>query len=102
MSATVEAKGWLWSAFARYPIVERWAALVRVGGYTWESTETFTETFGPSSQKDTGTTVIFGFGLEYDIHRLQHTVLRTEYDRFVVDADELPVNSFTAGVDYHG
>jgi hypothetical protein len=101
VDARVEANGWLWSAFARYPIIERWAALVRLGGFTWQSRESFNETFGPSGQTDNGTTFTLGFGLEYDIHRLEHTVLRTEWDHFVVDKDELPVNSISAGIDYH-
>jgi hypothetical protein len=101
VTARVESQGWLWTAFARYPIVERWAALVRVGGFTWTSTETFTENGFESGDEDSGTSLTFGFGLEYDIHRLSHTVLRTEWDRFVVDEDELPVNSFSIGADYH-
>jgi hypothetical protein len=99
VTAGVHAHGWLWTAFARYPISERWASLVKLGGFTWQSDEDFTEAYGPSSQADNGTTFTFGFGLEYDPGKLQHIVLRTEYDHFVVDADELPVNSFTFGID---
>jgi hypothetical protein len=99
VSAGVHARGWLWTAFARYPITERWASLVRLGGFTWQSAEDITESYGPYSVTDNGTTVTLGFGLEYDPGRLQHIVLRTEYDRFVVDADELPVNSLTFGIE---
>jgi hypothetical protein len=99
VTAGVKSHGWLWTAFARYPITERWAALLRLGGFTWQSREDFTETFGPSSQTDNGTSATLGFGLEFDPGKLQHIVLRTEYDHFVVDADDLPVNSFTFGID---
>jgi hypothetical protein len=100
VTAGVHATGWLWTSFARYPIKDRWAALVKLGGFSWQSKEDFTEEgYGPSSDEDSGTTMTLGFGLEWDPGRLQHIVLRTEYDHLVVDADELPVNSLTFGIE---
>jgi hypothetical protein len=106
VSAKVEGGGWTASALARIPIKPRWVMLARVGVLGWSARETFTENFGgggtsTSYDEDSGTTVLYGVGFEYDIYSRDHFWLRTEMTRAQVDNDELPVIGVTGSLVFH-
>lgn len=81
--------------------MDRWAAIGRLGGLSWESSQELVGSLDNPSLEARGTSATYGLGLEYDVHRPLHTVLRAEWEQFTVDEDDLSVNSFTATVSYH-
>src|SRR5262245_18910775 len=102
----VKASGWTYSALGRVPINGRCAALARVGMLSWNSTETYSESPIPgysygTESKDSGSGLLWGLGLDYDLYNQHYFWLRTEFMHSQVDDDELPVNAVTASLDFH-
>ena len=105
VSAEVEGGGWAASGLARIPIKPRWVMLARLGVLGWSTKETFTETFGSTTytsyDEDSGTSVLYGVGFEYDIYSQDRFWLRTEMSRTQVDHDELPVLGVNGSLVFH-
>ncbi len=100
MSAEVEAFGVMFKVIGRYPIAGRWSVMGYVGAYSWNTREDLVQSGVGSLDQNNGSDVVYGAGIEWDVHRVQHTVLRTELKRVTVDRDRLAVMMLTASADY--
>jgi hypothetical protein len=106
VSAKVEGGGWMACGLARIPIKPRWVMLARIGVLGWSTKETFTENFGggptyTSYDEESGTSVLYGVGFEYDVYHLGDFWIRTEMTRTQVDNDELPVVGVNGSLVFH-
>ena len=99
MSAEVEASGFLFSALGRYPFADRFALLARLGLYSWDANERFTENGIVTLNEQNGTDPVYGAGLEYDVYWKQRFWIRGEYTQ--TEVNNTPVNSFSTSLDYH-
>lgn len=95
-----EADGWELGVLGRWPVSERWSALGFIGMYWWENKETYYESSGVSSVKQTGSDVTFALGFEYDVGLKDRVVYRFMGSHHAVGDDEYDINSATASVVY--
>ena len=70
-----ESDGWFAAVVGRLPLSERWTLFARLGLYSWETTETFTEPSGTTVDKNSGTDATYGAGVEYDVGKKGDWVL---------------------------
>lgn len=87
-----DADGWLFAVVGRWPITERLALLGRLGLFSWETTETFTENGFVSIDKNSDSDAFYGLGFEYDVGVGDKWVLRGDVARTKVDDDHDDVN----------
>ena len=67
VSADYEADFYYLALVGRYPIAPRWTLLGRLGLLYWETEETYNENGFISTDSDSGSSVMIGGGIEYDI-----------------------------------
>ena len=91
------ADSWFAAVVGRWPLGDRWALFGRVGIASWETTETWTEPGGVSSETDSGSDVTYGAGVEYDIGESDSWVLKAEYGTSKVDNDGNSLNALQVG-----
>ena len=88
-----DADGWLFALVGRWPITERFALLGRLGLFSWETTETFTENGVVTEvDKNSDSDAFYGLGFEYDIGVGDKWVLRGDIAQTEVDDDGDTVN----------
>jgi OOP family OmpA-OmpF porin len=95
-----EADGWEFGVLGRWPLTARWYAIGYIGGYWWESKETFWEDDFVSSSSTSGSDRTYALGLEFDIGLPDRIVYRFMGAYHTVDDDETNVNSANAEMVY--
>ena len=96
-----DAEGWLLSGLYRKPISPRVALLIRLGIFSWSTTETFTEPSGVSVDKNSGEDLYYAVGTEIDVGIEGHWYLRTEIAQTTVDDDGNDVTTGGVGFVFH-
>jgi OOP family OmpA-OmpF porin len=92
-----DADGLFLRGLYRYPVSDRIALLVRLGIFSWSTTERYTEPSGVSEQKDSGVDLEYGAGAEYDIGEIDKWHLRVMFGSTEVDDDSVQNTSVNAG-----
>lgn len=83
-----EGDGWFLEGLIPIPLAPRWTLYARLGILHWETTETFfEETFGTSVDKNSGTDVLYGVAIEYDVGVDNKWVWRGEATQTRIDDD---------------
>lgn len=98
IAGTQEAKGWELGVMGRWPISTRWYALGYVGMYWWESKEFYNESGFTSSLKESGSSVSYALGFEYDIGKPDRWVYRFMGSHHEVGNDDYDVNGVNAQI----
>ena len=99
-SVSAEADGFQFTGIARYPLMNNFDVFGKVGGFVWDVEGGGSVTSGATtvvvSAEDDGSSIMFGFGAEYE---LQNNIgIRAEWERFEVSSDD--VDMFSIGVEY--
>ncbi len=98
ISGKQEADGWSLSVTGRWPISERWTLVGTIGMFWWESEETYNENGFISSSSESGESVTFTGGVEFDHGHKDRIVYTAELGHNRVGDDDLDVISGFAGV----
>ncbi len=97
---TAEGDGFLFAGVARYPIMNNMDVFGKVGGFVWNVDGTASVTSGGTTvavnAEDDGTSIMFGFGAEYEFNN--NVGIRAEWERYDVSSDD--VDLFSLGVEY--
>jgi len=93
-----EADGVGVAVVGRWPVSDRWTLFARLGVYSWNTTETFTENGFVSKDENSGTDASYGAGFEYDIGKEDDWVIRGEVGGTQVDDDGDSLVSGQVGV----
>lgn len=95
-----EADGWELGILGRWPISQRWYALGIIGIYSWKNTETFWENDFRSSISESGTSMTYALGFEYDVGLKNRFTYRFMGSHHAVGDDDYDVNGASATLIY--
>ena len=95
-----EADGWELGILGRWPISERWYALGLVGVYWWDSTEKYWEDGFTSSISESGSSLTYALGFEFDVGLKNRFVYRFMGSHHEVGNDDYDVNGVSAALVY--
>jgi len=98
VSTNHKAKGWELTVYDRIPISERYTLFVKAGMFFWEAEQTYTDSGGTYPvDKESGSSVTYGLGFEYDIGIKHHFYWFGELQRYSLEND-IAANSAWIGV----
>ncbi len=100
VSTSLESDGYYFGVRGQYPMAPRWTLFATVGVYAWKTTETFTESFGTSTDENSGSDITYGAGVEYDLGKEDKWALRSDFTQDTVDDDEDAVSTVGASAVY--
>ncbi len=100
VSGEQDADGYELAIVGRWPISERWYVLGLVGMYWWDSTERYWEEGFESSISESGNSVTYAVGFEFDHGLKDRIVYRFMGSHHEVGNDDYDVNGVSASVVY--
>jgi OOP family OmpA-OmpF porin len=95
-----DADAWELGVMGRWPISARWYALGFIGWSWWESSETYYESVGITSIKESGSDVVYALGFEFDHGLKDRIVYRFMGEHHQAGNDDYDINSASAAIVY--
>ncbi len=95
-----DVEGGSFAGVVRVPVTERTTLIGTLGMFWWISKETFEDGGIQTVEKESGSSVTFSGGIEYDIGLKDRFVYRAEVHQYVVDNSDYDITEGTFSIVY--